>query len=297
MKDSRKTRSYAHRSIVISALLITVLSFSCSKSSYGPSVENASGSLRFKPEAVDSAPLYDMKMEAPHSQDIPPAQQQTEKKIIKDGRMGVKVDDLDQTKANIDMLLSKYNGYYANESLSNSSYETTMSLVVRIPSANFELLIEQIESGDGEILYKNLDARDVTDQFIDLESRLDNKRAYLLRYRELLKQAKTVEDILNIESEIRQLEEEIDSTQGRLKYLIDQVSLSTLSLDLSVEREFKFTPSKRSKFGEKFKEALSRGWYGFVGFILILFTLWPLLIVVGLVIFLLRKYKVFKKKK
>ena len=89
------------------------------------------------------------------------------------------------------LLVRSYNGYYANESLENTDDESSWQLKIRIPSANLEKFILKIESGNAQITYKEIDARDVTAEFIDLETRLANKKNYLKRYNELLKQAKT----------------------------------------------------------------------------------------------------------
>ena len=61
----------------------------------------------------------------------------------------------------------------------------------------------------------------MTDQFIDLETRLENKRNYLKRYNDLLLKANSIKEILEIEEKIRALEEEIESATGQLKYLSD----------------------------------------------------------------------------
>ena len=213
------------------------------------------------------------------------------KKIIKDGRMGLKVSDLGKTKSKIDVLVKSQGGYYDSESLTNSDYESSYTLKVRIPGSNFEKFIAGIESEDGEVLYKTIDARDVTDQFIDLETRLNTKKNYLARYNELLKKAQAVKDILEIEEKVRGLEEEIDSTIGRLKYLSDQVDYSTLDLTITKEKEFKHNPTYRDPFMEKLKQSVSKGWYGFVDFILFLFNIWPFLIVTSILIYLWKRFK------
>ncbi len=213
------------------------------------------------------------------------------KKIIKDGRMGLKVSDLAKTKAKMDVLVKSQGGYYDSESLTNSDFESSYNLKVRIPGNNFEKFIAGIESEEGEILYKTIDARDVTDQFIDLETRLNTKRNYLIRYNELLKKAQAVKDILEIEEKVRGLEEEIDSTVGRLKYLSDQVDYSTLDLTITKEKDFKYKPTNRDSFLEQLKQAISKGWFGFIDFILFLFNIWPFIIVAGFLIYIWKKFK------
>jgi hypothetical protein len=228
--------------------------------------------------------------------DILETQDAIQKKIIKDGRLGLKVTDLQKTKDGVDALVKKYGGYYSNERFFNTDWESSFALNVRIPATSFENFIAEIESGDAEILYKEIDARDVTDQFIDLETRLETKRNYLKRYNDLLQQAKTVKDILEVEEKIRALAEEIESTTGRLKYLSNLVDYSTLDLSISKQKDFKYIPTKRDQFLERLKQSLSKGWFGFVDFLLFLVKIWPFIIIASLLFFFWKKYKRRKRK-
>ena len=219
------------------------------------------------------------------------------KKIIKDGRLGMDVKNLSASKTNIDTIVRNLGGYYDNESLSNNDYATAYNLKIRIPSDKFEILIAKIESGEGEVSYKEIDARDVTEEFIDLETRLGNKQKYLTRYQELLRNAKNIKEILDIEEKIRVLEEEIESTTGRLKYLNDQVNYSTLELNISQKKAFKYTPPFRQNFFEKLKQSLSRGWYGFVDLFFFLLSNWAVLILLAVLIWLWIKYRKRRKSR
>lgn len=224
-------------------------------------------------------------------------QEVIKKKIIKDGRMGLRVSDLENTKARVDTIIQLHGGYYASERLTNSDWETSYHLNIRIPSEHFARFISDIETGDGEILHKEIDARDVTDQFIDLETRLENKRNYLKRYNDLLVKANSIKEILEIEEKIRALEEDIESATGRLKYLSDQVDYSTLDLTISAQKNFKYNPDKRDKFAERLKQALSKGWFGLVDFFLFLIHIWPFWMIAALILYLWRKYKMKRKRK
>jgi hypothetical protein len=213
------------------------------------------------------------------------------KKIIRDGRLGLKVADLEKTKVGIDTLVTVFGGYYANESLDNSDYESSYQLKIRIPSVSLDQFILKIETGKGQITYKEVDARDVTAEFIDFETRLANKRSYLKRYNDLLKQAKSVKDILEIEEKTRIIEEEIESSEGRLNYLKDLVAFSTLDLRITKVKEFRFTPKSRDQFTERFKQSLSNGWNGFIDFLLLLIRLWPFWILVATMILIWKRFK------
>jgi len=217
--------------------------------------------------------------------------------IIKDGQMGLKVDDLELAKSRINSIVKNYNGYFANEGLINNDYESSYQLKIRLPSVNFEKFIAEVESGEGEVTFKNIQARDVTAEFIDLETRLSNKREYLKKYNDLLKQAKSVNDILEIEEKARIIQEEIESSEGRLKYLNDQVSLSTLDLTVSKIKVFKYQPAKRDNFAERLKQSLASGWLGFVDFVIFLIKLWPFWIILAIFVTLLKKFRLRRKRK
>lgn len=238
-----------------------------------------------------------MENESPSTGDIPENIESVIKKIIKDGRMGIKVKDIDKAKESVNETVKTHGGYYANESFYNSDYESVYNLVIRIPAKNFEKFIAEIESGDNEILNKEIDARDVTTEFIDLETRLENKRNYLKRYKELLTQSKTISDILEIEERIRGLQEEIESTEGQLKYLNDQVAHSTLNLTITKTKSYKFSTADRDSFFERLKFSLSRGWYGFVDFTLFVIKLWPFWIILFFLLPIVKKIRRKRKER
>jgi len=220
------------------------------------------------------------------------------KKIIKDGRLGLQVDNLQIAKQKIDSLVKVAGGYYANENLKNSDNQSGYELVIRIPVVNFERFVGSAEKGSAKVLYKEIQARDVTEEFVDLSTRINSKRNSLARYNEIMKKANTVKDIIQIEESIRVLQEEIESTEGRLRYLNDCVSYSTLNMTISTEKDFTFKPSKRDSFWEKLKESVADGWYGLVDFILDFFGLWPyLILIIPIVIFIRRRIKKWKLKK
>ncbi len=203
-------------------------------------------------------------------------------KIIKDGNLKVEVDQLKPTKAEIDSTLKKFDAYYENENYTSGTYRSTYHLNIRVPSKNFEALLRAIEIGNGKILEKNISARDVTDQYVDVAIRLENNKTYLGRYRTLLNKANSIKDILAIQEKIRRIEEEIDSRTGRLKYMDDQVRFSTVRLQLFQEHEV-VRAKKVRNFGEQLAAAFKSGIDGFLDFSLFLVGIWPFILIFGLV--------------
>lgn len=285
------TKTYMMKNLIP----LIILSFLISACSKGGS--NAD-SLEFLEAENELVPISRQSNFAP-PMPLPELQKQEtqKKKIIKDGRMGLKVKNLSSTKRRVDSLLLRFNAYYETENFNNNDRESSYNLKIRVPSMKFEVFVNQIGEGNGQILYKTIDARDVTDQFIDLETRLKNKKAYLKQYAELLKRANKIKEILEIQEKIRVLEEEIESTTGRLKYLSDQVDYSSLELGIFQQKEYKHQPQERDSFFEQLKQSISNGWYGFVDFMLYMVSIWPFWLVFGVIVYFLRKINKRRKRK
>jgi len=118
----------------------------------------------------------------------------------------------------------------------------------------------------------------VTEQFIDVEARLKTKKELEIRYKEILKQAKTVQDIVSIESQIASVRSEIESMEGRLNYLKNQVAFSTLNVT------YYETIGTDFGFASKFIESLKGGWDNLLAFIIFMINLWPFVLGLSIVV-------------
>ncbi|MGB4849524.1 MAG: DUF4349 domain-containing protein [Saprospiraceae bacterium] len=217
-------------------------------------------------------------------------------KIIRNGTINISVADALKSKAEVDAILAKHKAYAGNEQLDNTDYQVSYHIQIRVPADQLDGLIADLEALKGTVTFKSVNARDVTEEYIDLETRLTNKKAYLDQYRQLLKTAKTIEDILSVREQIRVLEEEIESAEGRLKYLTNQVDMSTLDLTLLQQKDFVYKPEHKVNFLERFKESISSGWYGFVNFIISIFVLWPFAIILAIIFWLWKRSRKRKTK-
>jgi len=272
--------------ILFSPLLFLIL-ISC-KSNSGDSRLMQQGEGMAKMESVDDSP-------SPPAQETVIVVPDSTRKIIRDGRMEIRVKNLEQGKHDVDTLVKRYHGYYADETFNNMDYAHGYTLRIRIPSVSFDAFIAEIESGVGEVAFKNITSRDVTEEYIDLETRLKNKRNYLIRYGDLLKQAGSVKDILEIAEKTRLIEEEVESVQGRLKYLNHQVDFSTLELQISRKNDFSVYTNNKGRFVDRLKLSLVKGWYGLVSFTLFVIRLWPFWIIVGVLYYLIKT--IIRKRK
>jgi len=207
-----------------------------------------------------------------------------DKKIIKDARIGVEVKDYYLYRNTIDSIINSLGAYILNDDLNKNDYSINSSLTIRIPSKEFNELITNLEKGTQKLLYKKISARDVTEEFIDIEARLTIKKEVEKRYIQLLAKARNIKEILEVEEKLRILREEIEAKVGRLNYLKKQVSYSTVYLQINQKLDYKYEPSKEQNFFQRLIKSLDKGWKGFVSFLLFLFRIWPV-VLIGMVIF------------
>ncbi|MCE1198625.1 MAG: DUF4349 domain-containing protein [Marinilabiliales bacterium] len=220
---------------------------------------------------------------------------QDQRKIIRDGRISIRTQDIQAGRKRVDEMVKKFEGYYDNEEMQNDDNSVSYSLNIRIPSANFDKLLAALATGGDEITERNIHQRDVTTEYIDTESRLQNKREYLKRYRELLVKAQSVKDITAIEENIRTLQEEIESSERQLKFLNNQIDYSTLNLYLFQKKPYVYKPEPEDGFGEQVKHSLSRGWSKFTTFLLWIVSMWPFLLAGSAIYFPVRKWRSKRK--
>ena len=217
-----------------------------------------------------------------------------QQKIIKTGNLRFETQDLAKTRAQILTAVEATNGYVENERTGKNYSSTYQDLQLRIPSKNFKQALDLISKGVEYYDEKAISQRDVTEEFIDIEARLKAKRELENRYLELLKKASSVKEILEIERELSVIREEIESKEGRLKYLSKQVSYSTLNVYFyKTDVETGVTKS----YGSKILQALKGGWQGISTFVLGLIYIWPFILLVILSIFLIRRWQKRKSKK
>ncbi|WP_034743465.1 DUF4349 domain-containing protein [Chryseobacterium vrystaatense] len=217
------------------------------------------------------------------------------KKIIKNGTMKLQVGDIKKTQNQVEDILKKNNAYIQNEQFQNTDIDDNLDLVIRVPHKNFDALVNSFSNGIGSVLSKNISSDDVTEEYTDVSIKLANKKIYLEKYRDMLRSASTTKDMLEIQETIRELEDEIDVAEGRLRFIDDRVNYSTLNLGLYKEKVRSSATSKIG-FGSRFGDSVTEGWNSFVSFLLGIISFWPFFLLIPLLVFLWRKWKSGKVK-
>jgi len=267
------------------SLSVVMLALACSNG--GSNANNSDGLEAFSMEDAVTETVMSSKqvLSAPNSD------RSIQQKLIKESYLNFETQDLDKTYIFITGVI-KQNGGFIQDDNSNKSYNRiSRRLVVRLPSVEFQKTIDSISNHVDFFDTKRISSRDVTEEFIDIEARLKAKQTLEKRYLELLSKAKNVKEILDIERELSKIREEIEAKQGRLKYLKNKVSLSTINIEF-----YKLTAESgvTVSYGTKMWNAVKSGFNSISLFFLGLLHIWPFILIVLLFLFFIKKW--IKKK-
>jgi hypothetical protein len=217
-----------------------------------------------------------------------------DQKIIKEGNIRFETSDLERTYSQISTNIKEANGNVQNDTEGKDYGTVYRKLVVRIPSQNFDVLIQNISKGVDYFDTKEITAEDVTAQYIDIEARLKAKKSLENRYIELLGKANEVSEMLEIEKQLSTIREDVEATQGKLNYLQNRISESTITIDFykTVATDNGVTIS----YGSKIWNATASGFNAFSSFFIFLVSIWPFIIILTGIIYFIRK-KIKQKNK
>lgn len=221
-----------------------------------------------------------------------------EAKIIKTANMDLEVDSVDNALEGIANIAKNLGGEVNYSSTSEDDAGNRYgSMTVKVPVDTFDQARSQIKEISVFVKNENINTSDVTEQFIDIEARLKNLKAEEQSYLTLLSRATRVEDIITITNRLTTVRSQIESTEGRKRYLEGQTDMSTIHISLSEEHELT-QPTKKWRPIVVIQDAMRNTIEQFKGFYanVIEFIFWtigsiPYLIIAGLVYLGYRRFK------
>ncbi|MBW4362428.1 DUF4349 domain-containing protein [Flavobacterium taihuense] len=215
-----------------------------------------------------------------------------EQKIIKNGNLKFETNDLETTYEQIKTAVKKGKAIIQNDSEGKDYGMVYRRLTIRIPNENFDFFIKDISTGVDYFDTKEISSQDVTQEYIDIDARLKAKKKLENRYLELLAKATKMSEMLAIEAQLSTIREEIEAKEGQLRYMQNQVSLSTITIEFykTIAEESGVTISYGAKVWNSFKS----GFYSISSFFLGLLEIWPFIILAIALFYFIRKR--FKKK-
>ncbi|OON70251.1 hypothetical protein B0919_05815 [Hymenobacter sp. CRA2] len=214
----------------------------------------------------------------------------TARQLIYRADVDIKVRDLARAATRVDSIVRRSGSWVGAAAQTRSDDEWRQEMTIRVQPAKFVGLLAGL-STLGTVERKALTSEDVTAEHADVAARLRTKRALEQRYLGLLKQAKKVSEVLEIEAKIGEVREEIESAESRFKALNDQVAYSTITLKLYQPLALPTPDAPVLSFGSRVAEAFYGGWQFVTSLVIGLIYLWPIWIVLAVALWLLRSWQ------
>ena len=222
----------------------------------------------------------------------PQPQPDWDKKIIKNGTLGLEIRDYSKFTMSLREKVRALGGYVASEQQSQSDFKIENIMTIKVPVDQFDNAMQSFSSDVIKVNDKKISSDDVTRQYVDARTRMESKKAILQRYMELLKQARNMEEILNVQSEINTIQEELETAGGEAEFLKHESTFSTINLTYFEVIDPAAAAKEKTGNEHKLIAAFRTGWNGITMVAIELISIWPVLLGALAAVMVIRKRRI-----
>lgn len=222
-------------------LLLTLTIIGCSaegtyqdyESSYDSEATMSEGSYE---ESVSTQPVATMVEDTAKPANEHLTKKLAQRKVVYTSDMKLEVKEFETAVVDLRTLVNEHQGFIASHNIDGGAgSRRTGHWKIRVPSVSFDSFHAGLKSL-GYPVKDMLDSKEVTEEYVDVEHRIENLKQMEERLSELLKKnTKSLRDIFEVEKELSRVGGEIERMQGRLELLKDMTALATINLDVSEE--------------------------------------------------------------
>ncbi|MGB3682645.1 MAG: DUF4349 domain-containing protein [Rubrobacteraceae bacterium] len=182
--------------------------------------------------AADTEPL------APSGEgELPQTDRDFERKIIKTADLGLRSKDVRGSAAKAQRIVADFGGNVQSSRIERGGGPVTAELVLQVPAPEFENALEGLRGLGERVATDSVGGEDVTEEFVDLESRERNLLAAEQSLLKLYNEAENVNDSLSIQRELTNVRDRIERVQGRIKYLEQRTDSSRIEITIQPTRD------------------------------------------------------------
>ncbi len=186
-----------------------------------------------------------------------PAPEVEERMVIKQSYLSLVVKEVREALTQISQYAREQGGYMVTSSLNSPQESPSGSITVRIPSRKLDSVLEYFRSLSIKVVSENLSGDDITDQYVDIDSRLSTLNKTKARFEEIMDKAVSVQDIMNVQRELLNVQRQIESLKGQQKYLEKSAEMAKVTIYLSTdEMALPYAPSNAWRPAVIFKLAV-----------------------------------------
>ena len=155
-----------------------------------------------------------------------------ERKIVKTGYVTVEVEDLVEAMDEVAAVAEELGGYVVSSHKRDGERGLSGQVSIRVPADRFDEAFDRLRHLATDVPYERIEARDITEEYVDLEARLRNLEATEEQYLALLEEANTVTEMLEVQEALWNVRWQIEQIQGRVKYLERTSEMSLIEVEL-----------------------------------------------------------------
>ena len=186
-----------------------------------------------------------------------PAPEAKDRMVVQNSNISLLVDNVVNVQKQIIKKAQELGGYMVNTSLTNPQDVASSTVTVRVPAKKLESALEYYRSLSKKVVSENLQGYDVTDQYVDNESRLEIYAKTKAKYESILDKAILVKDILEVQKELTNIQSSIDYLKGQQNYLEKNAEMAKITIYLATdELELPYAPSEAWRPQVIFKKAV-----------------------------------------
>jgi hypothetical protein len=160
----------------------------------------------------------------------------TERRIIRNAEMALETDSPQDGQRKVAAIVEARGGYVVSSDArqqqtdQESKPQMVVTVVARVPVAQFVAAVDEIRGIGSRVTLEKTTGKDVTEEYMDMEARIRAKQALEAQFLEIMKQARTVTDALEVQRQLSEVRSEIEQLEGRRRLLENQSSLSTITV-------------------------------------------------------------------
>lgn len=219
----------------------------------------------------------------------------TNRIVIQDTSLSLQVKDVTKTINDIEETTQKLGGFLINSNLSKPEGAASGNISIRIPEEKRKEALTAFKNMAVKVVSESVTGNDVTDQYADLDARLEVLYSTKNKYEDILDRADQISDILAVQQQLTNLQNQIDNLIGQQKYYEQSAKLSKIVIYLSTdELSLPYAPTNEWRPTVIFKEAVRSmiGTFRSIGSLIIWAVVYvPIIIVFVSIIWLIKRIK------
>lgn len=182
-----------------------------------------------------------------------------DRKIIRNGELTLETESPTEGLRKITAAAESHGGFVVTSEFKQNPVSPgakpsqSVTVVARVPSSQFAAALEQIRSSGDRVVQEKVSGQDVSEEYLDVEARLRNKKALEGQFLEIMRQARKVQDALDVQTQLADVRTEIERLEGRRRFLENQAALSTITTTLQMPQPI--IAATTAGFGATIKQA------------------------------------------